>query len=141
MELPPESLAAYDEYLGPILRQYAAQLNARSWRWPFLSPTYHTLADALYWIDEAPPWPWWKLRGADGALRCLWHYRTGLIIGETRPFEKFWTLGKRLFPKWVGFHPSRCQPLHQYKVIYRAGHTATVRCLVDLKRQIEEQED
>jgi hypothetical protein len=118
-----------------VLRHYAFRLNARWWRWPLLGPSYHVFADALYWMDEAPPWS--RLRGAENALRPLWHYRTGLIIGEPRPFKELWDLGKQLFPNWVGFHSARCRPSRRYKVIYRAGRMASSRCLEELEREID----
>jgi hypothetical protein len=118
-----------------VFRHYANALNARSWRWPLLGPSYHLFADALYWIDEAPPLS--KLRKAENALRFLWHFRTGLIMGEEREGAELWQLGKQLFPLWVGFHPSRCAPLRQYKIVYRAGRMATAKCLADLEREIE----
>src|SRR5689334_15808976 len=89
-----------DALLGhfePILRQHAGLLDSRWWRWPQLGPSYHVLAGALYWADEYPGW--WKRRGdLEDALRALWHYRTGLILGEPRRCASIWDLGKRLFP-------------------------------------------
>jgi hypothetical protein len=127
---------------GPLdaqLRHFAPLLNARSWRWPLLGPSYHLLADALYWIDEAPPWS--KLHRAENPLRVLWYYRTGLILGEARPCGEFWELGKELFPRWVGFHPSRCQPLPEYKIIYRAGRMTSSRCVAELERDVMHKPD
>jgi hypothetical protein len=134
MEQPPE--APTNDRPEAVLRRHAYQLNVRSRRWPLLGPTFHTFADALWWVDEAPPWS--RLREAEDALRFLWHYRTGLIIGEARPYEELWSLGKRLFPRWVGFHPSRCQTVRRYAVIYRAGRMATARCLAKLERELAE---
>jgi hypothetical protein len=124
-----------DDFVESDLRRYAPRLNARWWRWPLLDPTYRLLADALYWMDEAPPWG--GLRRAENALRLLWHYRTGLILGEPRPFAEYWELGKRLFPRWVGFYPARCRPLRHYKILYRAGRIASSKCLAELEREIE----
>jgi len=138
-------LEALEDDFEPTLRRYAPMLNARSWRWPVLGPTYHILADALCWLGEAPTWS--QLRRAENALRPLWYYRTSLIIGEAREEgevcelgKSLWELGKSLFPCWVGFHPSRCEPLRKYKIRFRAGRMASARCVADLKRQIEEEE-
>ena len=102
---PVDYAEAEGESLEDQLRRHAHILNARRWRWPFVGPEYHLFADALFWADEAPPWS--GLRQAEDPLRILWHYRTGLIMGEPRPFGELWELGLQLFPRWVGFHPSR----------------------------------
>jgi len=101
-----------------VLRLHAARLNSRWWRWPFVGPEYHLFADALRWADEYPPW--WGLSELENALRYLWHYRTGLILGEARKGIELWDLGKQLFPHWVGFHPSRCRRVIPYVTIYWA---------------------
>jgi hypothetical protein len=128
---PPEEDVR--RYLEPVLRRHACRLNARWWRWPLLGPSYHCFADALYWADEVAFW--WRRGEVEDALRVLWHYRTGLILDEPRPFGTVWELGKRLFPNWVGFHPSRCQPARRYRVIYRAGCAATSRFLAKVERE------
>jgi hypothetical protein len=127
---------AEDECLEDTLRRHADALNARRWRWPLSGPTYHILADALYWVDEAPLWS--KLRAAEDPLRCLWHYRTGLIVGEQRPFRDLWELGIQLFPRWVGFHPSRCSPSRRFQVLYRIRRRAADRCFRDLLAEVDE---
>lgn len=118
-----------------VLRHYARRLNRRWWRWPLLGPSYHLFADALYWLDEAPAW--WRLPELENALRFLWHYRTGLIIGEPREFGDIWELSKRLFPRWVGFHPSRCRPVRRHIVVYRACRKASSHCLTEWEREFD----
>lgn len=125
------------EWLADELRRNARALNARRRRWPLSGPSYYILADALAWADEAPPWPLSKIRGAENALRCLWHYRTGLILGEERPFAELWELAVQLFPRWVGFHPSRRLPSRRFRLIFRAGRRASARWLVELEREID----
>jgi len=88
------------------LREWSAHLNGiRQRRW-FVHPFRDCMADALVWRDETdsttPVEVIW-------ALRFLFHYRTGIIIGERRRHGEYWHLGRALFPHWVGFHPSRCQ--------------------------------
>src|SRR5262249_11962101 len=134
MKLPDPD---FDADPALVLRYYAPYLNSRNWRWPLLGPSYHLFADALYWTDEAPPWSK-PARNVENALRFLWYYRTGLILGEARDHVEYWDLGKRLFPRWIGFHPSRCKPMRQYKVIYRAGCIATARCLADVELDMDE---
>jgi hypothetical protein len=118
-----------------VLRHYAHRLNRRSWRWPLLGPSYHQFADALFWLDELPPW--WHLSDLENALRFLWYFRTGLMLGESREWGDLWELGRRLFPRWVGFHPSRCQPVRRHIVICRAGRIATSRCIDEMERLID----
>ena len=120
-------------HVEAVLRRHARRLNARWWRWDLLGPSYHLLADALVWADEVPLWG--KRSEVEDALRVLWHYRTGLILGEARPFTELWELAKRLFPDWVGFHSSRCRPARRYLVIYRAGRIASEQCLNELERE------
>jgi hypothetical protein len=127
-------------WLEDDLRRHASYINARRWRWPLLGPSYHLLADALVWIDEKPPWAK-KLRPAEDALRCLWHHRTGLILGEERPFGELWELGRRLFPEWVGFHASRCTPSRKLQVFYRAKRIAADRCLRQVEGEFEQAPD
>ena len=75
-----------DDPLVAALRRNARKLNRRRWRWAFFGPGYHLFADALFWIDESPPWTWGGDSNFENALRLLWHYRTGLILGEVRPY-------------------------------------------------------
>lgn len=125
---------AETDWLESALRRRAPVLNRRSWRWPLVRPVYHVLADALYWPDEVPFWS--RLGDGHDVLRCLWHYRTGLILGERWPFGEYWELGLRHFPRWVGFHPSRCSPSRRFEVIYRAGRRAAARCIRELEREM-----
>src|SRR5262249_12493723 len=110
-----------------VLRYHARRLNLCWWRWPLVGPSYHLFADALVWVDEMPLWR--RFSDLENALRWLWHYRTGLIIGQPRPGVELWELGKRLFPRWVGFHPSRCSPNRRHVVLYRAANIASIRCM------------
>jgi hypothetical protein len=86
-------------------------------------------AGALVWADECPRW--WRLLELEDALGALWHYRTGLIIGEARPYAELWELGRQLFPHWVGFHPSRCRRSQWYAAIYQAADDAAMRSLAE----------
>lgn len=117
-----------------VLRRHARRLNRRWWRWAVFGPTYHLLADALYWQDEVPLWSCpFEL---SNTLRLLWHYRTGLIVGKAHPYRELWELGKQLFPRWVGFHPSRCRPVRRYTILYRAARIATARCPDEWEREM-----
>jgi hypothetical protein len=125
----PNQPPAVDAETAEVLRLYAPRLNRRRWRWPLTGPVYHLMADALYWVDEVPLWrkPW----ELQNAMRLLWHYRTGLILGESREYAEYWELGKQLFPRWVGFHPSRCQPSRRYIAVYRAGSEEATRWIAE----------
>ncbi len=130
--------SADDDDPERVLRRYARRLNGRSWRWPFMQPFYDCLADALIWPDEKP----FRSRSdLPSALRPLYFYRTGMILGEARSRVEFWDLGKRLFPDWVGFAPERCRPSRRRIAIYRAGNIATLRCLKELDWDMENAED
>jgi hypothetical protein len=124
-DVPPEA----------VLRYHARRLNGRNWHWPLLQPSFHTFAGALCWLDEYPVW--WRLSELKNALRFLWHYRTGLMLGENREWGEFWELGLRLFPRWVGFHASRRCLTRRNWIIYRAGHIATIRCVKQMEQEIE----
>jgi hypothetical protein len=86
------------------------------------------LADALIWLDEQ--WPLLDLPfEVISTMRTLFHYRTGLILGEPRRGRGCWEMGKRLFPRWVGFHPSRCKPSRWRTALYRAASAEAIRQL------------
>src|SRR4051812_855105 len=95
-QAPPSDSGHSEElcrHLEAVLRRHARHLNNRWWRWPLLGPSYHLLADALVWADEVPFR--WRRGEIEDCLRALWHHRTGLIIGEARPFGELWQLGTR----------------------------------------------
>lgn len=116
-----------------VLERYADRLDARWWPVPFAGPVYDCMSGALVWYDEKPLRSPFSLHSA---LRMLWNYRTGLMIGEHRPeTEPAWELGRRLFPRWVGFHPGRRRATRQRIVRYRAGEIALIRFLVEVERQ------
>ena len=111
---PPNTATPPDQ----VLREWAIHLDGiRKRRW-FVRPFRDCMSDALVWRDETvgttPVEVIW-------ALRLLFHYRTGIIIGEPRPHGEFWQLGREIFPHWVGFHPSRCQFSLRLAEIYQCG--------------------
>jgi hypothetical protein len=114
-------------YCAEVFPRYARRLNLRRFRIPLFPPGYDLWADALKWIDESPPWPWRDPPELVDGLRALFHYRTGLILGDVRPYGGIWELGRRLFPCWVGFHPSRCRRSRQLARFYRALRLETYR--------------
>src|SRR4051794_4663127 len=67
---------------------------------------FELLSGAVIWKDEQPS----KIKDI-WALRVIWHYRTGLLLGEPpAKYEPLWRRARELFPEWVGFHPSRSEP-------------------------------
>src|SRR4051812_39659327 len=101
-----------------MLQQYATHLDSiRGRRW-FARPFHDVMSDALVWPGETTRSTPVRLIWA---LRPLFHHRTGLILGEQWRFAEEWQFGLSLFPRWVGFHPSRCQPSSRLAQIYRAG--------------------
>ena len=113
-----------------VLAAHARRLNVRRLPWP-LPPCYDIMSDALVWFDEAYL-PWMPVELV-WALRPLWHYRTGLIIGEPRPYREWWDLGRRLFPLWRGFRPGRCQRSLWLAKLYRGGRAEGDRSLDELE--------
>ena len=112
------------------LREWAGHLDSiRTRRW-FVRPFRDCMSDALVWPGETdrttPVQVIW-------ALRFLFHYRTGIIVGEQRPHGEFWQLGRELFPHWVGFHPSRCQLSSRLAEIY---HSAQKKGSDDLRTNV-----
>lgn len=114
-----------------ILRQYAVHLSSIRRRGWFSRPFYEIMSDALVWRNETTASTPTRLVGA---LRPLFHHRTGLILGEQWRFAEEWQLGLRLFPHWVGFHPSRCRPSRRLAEIYRASKADFQRDLDQLER-------
>lgn len=101
------------------LRQWANHLDSIR-QATIAEPFVDCMSDALVWRDETnssiPTRVIW-------ALRFVFHHRTGLILGEQRPYADFWQLGREQFPHWVGFLPSRCGPSSRLAEIYRAART------------------
>lgn len=113
------------------VRLYSRRLNFRCWRWPRQQPFYEIMSGALVWQDEIP---WRVPMQIVWALRPVWAYRTGLILGESRPGRDYWELCRTLFPWWVGFHRVRCRPNRQYVAVYRVGNIGLIRCLKEPER-------
>ncbi|WP_395752706.1 hypothetical protein [Prosthecobacter sp.] len=103
-----------------MLHKHGAHLNAIRTRRCFARPFYEIMSDALVWPDETTDTTPVRLIWS---LRLLFHHRTGLILGESWRFADEWQLGLRLFPHWVGFHPSRCSVSPRLARIYRTGKT------------------
>jgi hypothetical protein len=101
------------------LRLWAGHLDAITER-RVNQPFHDYLADGLIWrdetIDTTPTQVIW-------ALRFVWHYRTGFIIGEQRRFADIWQLARELFPHWVGFQPDRCSPSAELADLYARSKT------------------
>jgi hypothetical protein len=129
---PEQEEAPFDP--GEVLRRYARRLNLRRFRIPLLPPDYHLLGDYLFWWDESPPWDRWELRTS---LGYLFHFRTGLILGDARPWAEFWELGRRLFPCWVGFHPSRCRRSRRLARVFRSARLEATRTLHRSIRELQ----
>jgi hypothetical protein len=109
-----------------MLHQYAEHLDSLRTRRCFARPFYEVMSDSLVWPGETAKSTPTRLIWA---LRPLFHHRTGLILGEHWRFADEWQLGLRLFPHWVGFHPSRCSVSPRLARIYRAGTAALKRDL------------
>lgn len=70
---------------------------------------YDLLADGLWWSDERPKYGDDAI-SATNVLRCLFHYRTGLITSApTSQFLELWEAARGWWPDWPGFSPERCR--------------------------------
>jgi len=102
-----------------IIRQYAEMAT----RMPADSassqtaPSYHMLADAIYWPDEIPT----DLDDfSENCLRFILRYRTTLILEKPEEkWGKYWDEANRQFPQWIGFSESRTTPTESLKDVYR----------------------
>ena len=115
------------------LRRYAKQLNSLRKRQRFARPSYDIFGDALFWPDEVPTSNPTDLLLA---LRGLFYHRTGLIICKKRGGAELWQLGLKLFPHWVGFHPSRRSP--RLATIYQGYASCLNRELEEMFGEDEE---
>ena len=94
------------EYYSVRLVAISASLNCLRAN-PAAKCFYEIMSNALIWSDEIPaendqnPEAYW-------VLRCLFRYRTSLIMADLDvELESFWRLGIKLFPDWPGFKPER----------------------------------
>ena len=63
------------------------------------------------------------------------------MLGEPREeFEGFWTECQKLFPDWVGFREDRRTPTPKLMRIYRKGSVSLEKCLRDIEREIDKEE-
>ena len=76
---------------------------------PHASFKYDLMGDSIIWTDELPDAS--TIRYSKSTiLRVLQRYRTTLMLGTPDvTLERYWDLGKKLFPNWPGFHSSRLQ--------------------------------
>jgi hypothetical protein len=99
-----------------MLERAAGHIRAMNQLDPSAQPSFELLSGALIWSDER------KLDSFDAvcALRPVWNYRTGLLLGEPPArFEAAWSRAKELFPEWIGFDPSRCTPTPELTALAR----------------------
>lgn len=132
------ALLSEPDELAATLRKHARRLNVR--RRPFLLsfPTYDLMTGGLIWTDEIP------FRGPVQlvhALRPLWHFRTGLMFGEHWDGSGYWELGLRMFPHWVGFHPSRRRLTPWRQWLFREGKADTNRICAEVEAACAEDEN
>ncbi|MCA9052087.1 MAG: hypothetical protein KDA89_25290 [Planctomycetaceae bacterium] len=100
------------------LQAVAARLNSCHPD-PNATVKYDLLANALIWPDELPapqqPGEFSKL----SMVRVLQRHRTTVILGTpSLELEKYWLLGKRLFPQWCGFQQDRITTSDERVALY-----------------------
>ena len=90
---------------------------------------YDLLSDSLQWSDEIPPLGNHSPRDF-WCLRLIFRYRTTLILQQPdQEFEEYWIGGKKLFPQWAGFHPTRCLPNREFVDLYEQRKSTGMRSL------------
>jgi len=95
-----------DAYWSSRLRAIAPTLNALHAR-PDAECHHELMSNSLVWGDELPSEAALD-PAAYSVLRCLFRYRTSLILGNSdQDLEPFWELGLELFPNWPGFQAER----------------------------------
>jgi hypothetical protein len=91
-----------------------------------VAPFYDAMSDGLVWPDETPPRDYDVL----SITRFLWHHRARLIQGlTTSRYQTQWDEGLRLFPEWIGFHPSRTSPNPQLAWLFESKSKSFGRSL------------
>jgi hypothetical protein len=93
------------------LRVAAPVLNALDRLDPAATVMFDLMSGGLVWSDECPPPEQWD---ALGPARCLWNYRTGLILGAPpAAHDRLWRLAHEVCPRWVALHSDRVTPTPQ----------------------------
>lgn len=94
---------------------------------------YDMFSGGLVWSDETcDDTPFEMIN----ALRFLFAYRTGLMLGQANPeLEGYWQRANELFPDWVGFLPERRQPNSHLLEIYREGERQLDACLKNWEKE------
>jgi len=114
-----------------VLTAHAEHLNQICTPDPSASVFYELMSGALIWSDERDASPFEVV----SALRAIFAYRTGLIIGKPRPeLEPLWQHALSLFPQWIGFRPDRRQPTTELLAAYRRGRARVRQCLRTLDK-------
>jgi len=124
-------------YMREVLDRHAERLNRRRWPWPFVPPFYDVMSGGLAWPDELQ-----RLRHSSDVtdlLRCLWAYRTSLMLGKPHEDDaalaEVWRMALQACPHWVGFRPNRRTPTPKLLRIYREGRVRMRKCLRDMERE------
>lgn len=116
------------------LESHAKLLDAIRIADPNAIPYYELMSGALVWPDEindsTPTEVVW-------ALRQLWAYRTYLMLNTDATVNIVWQKCVSLFPNWVGFLPERRTATPKLLAEYRREKVSTKRCLRELDRQLD----
>ena len=69
------------------------------------------VSGAVHWSDERFFDLVSAARDRGLAAKCLFAYRTSLLVGRLRPELQFaWDAARNACPEWVGFRPERTTP-------------------------------
>lgn len=125
--------------LMTALRDHADHLNSISKPKLFKRVFYELMSGALVWTDETNGKTPWEVTNA---LRAIVAYRTSLMLDEPRTeFAAMWEESMKLFPNWVGFRPERRAATQRLMAIYRRGDVSMRKCLRDMDREIENDDE
>ena len=69
------------------------------------------VSGAVYWSDERFIELVALSRDRGLAAKCLFAYRTSLLVGRPREELRFaWDAARAVYPDWIGFRPERTTP-------------------------------
>src|SRR5688572_5705608 len=100
--MPPEGHEDLASYMREVLAQHGGYLDRRRRRWPFVPPFYDVMSGGLAWPDELQRW--WHSSDVSDLLRCLWAYRTSLMLDKPHEDDaalaEVWRMALQACPRW-----------------------------------------
>lgn len=126
-------MADEDNEMLTALNAHAQLLNSINRPKWFARPFYEYLSGGLVWTDETD-----VSFESINVLRPLFNHRSVLILGKNNDtWAAYWRIAHELFPKWIGFRPSRCESTPQLRKLIRAGRLKMHRECRQLEEDME----